>query len=279
MDLQPDTSLDERRARRSSRALAFVGLLASLLALLVSVGLMMRKVDAYHGSNEHQLWMFQPVGDREFTYAGRPVSIIDEEGPGKALTLVVRYGDAIERIPAPAASLSSQIPGLIRHQDWLRVLRFADHGRRDYQEARAEMETGKLADRLVLVVRRPPPGLNPDAMGRVAQTEWKFDLYEFKPEGGFTIQRLGWPESERQAHARAMASPGSGPDASKLQEGTWQYYAALMVMPIKPAPRFTTDAVRAMGWTLPSAAISSLAVIASLAAIGFSRRRATLAIH
>jgi len=265
-DVRPDGGL------APSRPLALIGLIVSLAALLVSVGLMSRKVNAFYESSEHTLWMFDPISDREFTYAGRAVSIMDEDVPDGRVVVAVRYGDVVERINATIPPLPAQVPGLVRHQDWLRVLRFAEHGKRDFREAKRELDSGAIADRLVLVVRRPPPGMNPEALGRVAQKEWMFDLYEFKPEGGFAIQRLGWPESEREARARAAS--GQGPNVSKLQEGTWQYYAALMVMPIKPTPRFTGDAVRAMGWTLPSAAFSALAVVASVIALTSARRRA-----
>ncbi len=257
---------------RPSRPLALVGLFVSMAALLVSVGLMSRKVNAYYATSEHTLWMFDPVSDREFTYAGRPVSITDEDTPDGRVVVNVRYGDSIERINATIPPLPAQVPGLARHQDWFRALRFAEHGKRDFREAKREIDAGEIKDRMVLVVRRPPPGMNPDALGRVAQKEWMFDLYELKPEGGFAIQRLGWPESEREARARGAS--GQGPNTSKLQEGTWQYYAALMVMPIKPTPRFTGDAVRAMGWTLPSASFSALAVVASVIALTSAGRRA-----
>jgi hypothetical protein len=249
---------------RSRRVAGFVTA-ASLAVLLVSVGVMARRIDWYQKTQAAPLFSFAPVGSRAFEFAGRAVTITDEpmaEGAGGE-GVVVRYGDDVLALPATVAPESPQLPGLARHRDWMQVLRFAERGRLSYEEFKAEVAAGRIRDRLAVVVRVPPvddSGGRPGA-GEVFRKEWVFDLYELKPEGGFAHERLGFPQKRE-------------PREGELVEGTWEFYAAMMVVPSlgRPSPRFSADALPALGWTLPGAAFSGLALTWAFASLVAPRR-------
>jgi hypothetical protein len=254
-----------------ARKAALFILAVSVLALLGSISVMAQRVSEYHAGSDQKFYMFSPVNGREFIYADRPVTILDEQGPS-GTAVIVRYGDEALRLHATIEPGPEQLPNLIRHAQWMKVLRFVAFERGQGQRpgpvpgAGGEAAEVQPRDRLVVVVRNPPRGTDPDTWGQVWRKQWTFDLYEFKPEGGFHHQRLGYPTHRRN----------EPPKDGELAEGTWEFYAALLVMPAgsKPTPKFTGDALKAMGWTLPAAAAMVLLLMGSLAALlAPSRRR------
>jgi hypothetical protein len=271
----PRSRWPRRRTALIIAALAFIG-------LVISSSQMARRVSRHHQTTERELYVFNPVMERQFTYAGRPVTIEDEENPRR---IIVTYGPPHDVLPdAPPTppdiarleiiptlpSLAADLPGLARHESWLKVLRFAGRRGMSLDELRRRIETGEAPDRLVLVTRHPPLGAETDSVEQAARSQWMFTFHEFLPDGTFETTRLRYPESERSFRRRQRAAPEGEtiqrrPD--ELQEGTWQFYAALMVMPpaTAPSPRFVGDAVSSMGWTLPATSISILILLVSLA--------------
>jgi hypothetical protein len=237
---------------------------ASLLALLASIAAMADRVSDYNASTDQKLYIFSNVNAREFVFAERPVTIEDEQA-ASGTVVIVRYGDEVLKLPATIEPMPAELPNLVRHQQWMQVLRFAEHGRSSIQEVESGIRRGEIRDRLVIVVRNPPRGADPDSWGQVWRKLWMFDFYEFRPEGGFAHERLAYP-----THKRNEAAP-----PGELAEGSWQFHAALLAMPSgsKPTPKFTNDALRAMSWTLPAAAASMLLLMASLAIFAAPRRR------
>lgn len=247
------------------RYIALLLIAASVLALVGSIRAMAHRITDYYSSSDHKLYMFEPINAREFSFAGREVTIRDEDSPSGTV-VTVRYGDESLRLDATIPPGPPQLPHLVRHAQWLQVLRFAEHGRGSAVEAADRVLRGEVPDRLVVVIRNPPRGADPDSWGQVWRKQWKFDLYEFDPQsGGFRHERLGYPTNRRNEPAK----PG------ELVEGSWQFYAALFTMPkgSKPTPKFTGDALRAMDWTFPAATASILLLIGSLAALAAPARR------
>ncbi len=107
----------------------------------------------------------------------------------------------------------------------------------------------------------------------VRRDQWRFDFYELLPGGGFEVQTsLRFPESgssllRRQNNAKLKGEPIPQRDPGELQERTWQYGAALKVMPRAPAITFENQALRAAGWTLP---VSSASVLGLMFGIFFA---------
>jgi hypothetical protein len=240
----------------------------SLALLLMSVWAMGLKIDEFYRKTDHKLYIFKQVDAREFTYAGHPVTIADHREPGGAESVSVRYGDEEITLPATIQPGSPQLPGLVRHQDWMQILRFVEQGRVTLKEVDRQVKTGILADRLAIVTRTPPPGPERPELGGTFRQDWSFDFYEFKPEGGFAHERRefpGWVRTHRKdltlERQRELAA------GVELSEGTWEFSAALVVMPPlgRPNPKFTGDALPALGWTFPVAGFSGLALTLALA--------------
>lgn len=243
-------------APRTGRRLALGLALASLALACVSVPLMALRIAHFRRTDGRTLYVFQPVADRGFVYAGRPVTILDRPEPDGGVTVVVHYGERQLELPASLPPGSEQLPGLLRHEDWLRVLRFAERSGMSAREFEEGVAAGRIADRLVLVTRRPVSGPD-ERSGAVPERDWAFTFHEFLPDGSISTERSFFPTNR----------PGRAAKPSQLQDGTWQMSAALMLMPpsARPNREFSMGAVRAMGWTLPASGVSLLVLTLSLA--------------
>jgi hypothetical protein len=240
------------------RTLAWLLAAASAAIMGVSVWRMAARASGYYRDTDHESFVFRDVQDREFRFAGLPVSITDttDAPPG----VVVRYGEREFRIDATRRIEQGSFPGLSRHEQWLRVLRFAPRGRMTSDELEAAIDAGTVADRLVIAVYDPRIWADGRPMGEGQSGDALFTLHELLPGGEIRTETYSYPLSRRAA----AAPPRTG--APPLPEDSWQYYASLMLMPrgSKPTPRFTSDAVRSLGWTLPAAAFSGLTLTLSL---------------
>ncbi|MFG0284826.1 MAG: hypothetical protein ACF8R7_10435 [Phycisphaerales bacterium JB039] len=261
----PQTDSSSRRRRR------FVGLTIAAIGTLALIGTgaeMARRVSAHHATSDREQFVFNPVVERGFTYAGREVTITDLDDPERVR---ITYGDEQLDIIPTMESLSPDLPGIARHEPWMRILRFAPRRGLSLGELERRIEAGEIADRLVIVLRQPPAGAQPGTVEQAARSLWTFTFHELLPEGGFRTQRLRYPESERAFLRRQREARAEGRDierrADELREGSWEYYAALLVMPplAAPAPTFVGDAVGSMGWTLPATSLLILLVMGSLA--------------
>ena len=240
-----------------SRTLAGALAVLSLAALLLSVASMARRFAQVNRESDRKLYAYTPVDDREFIYAGRPVTITDAVNAAGDVTVEVRYGDTLVRLPATVQPGSPQLPGLERHREWLAVVRFAERGPGSYRDFRKRLDAGEVPDRLVIVTRRPLPGADPKSYGQVWRKSWTFDFHELMPDGTVRREQLGFPSGRSNTAAR----PG------ELLDGTWQMALARRVMPghAAPAPKFLGDAVSDAGWRLPVAGVSALVLTLSLA--------------
>jgi hypothetical protein len=245
---------------------AAVGLICLGLFILSLVSLGSR-IRAFNSRPGRHAYAFIPLDLRSFTFAGRPVTLTDEDGPNGTV-VAVKYGETTLKLPASLPPLPPELPGLARHADWLRVLRFADRGAGSSQEFQERLNQGQ--DRLVVVVRRPRTTADPRT-GEVPAGDWVFDFHEFKPEGGFATHTLRMPKSKGD----------KTPKADELQPNTWEIDAAKTLMPQnppdslnfgRPTASFKDDALEAAGWTLPVAVVSALGLVACLAVLVAPRR-------
>ncbi len=243
--------------------------MAAAATLGISTWAMAGRIVEYHRVTDHTVPMFHRASQREFEFFGRHVSIADEKD-----RVVIRYGDRTLELRPTLPPLSPQLPGLARHDSWLAVLWLVEHPRATGAKTTEALERGEIEGRLVVVARDPHLELEATAHGRGRPSDWTFDLHELTPEGEIRTERYGFPLSRRAARAVAAGEQATGA-VPPLREGTWQYYAALMTIPrgSKPTPAFTQDAVRATGWTLPSAAFSGLVLTLAVPWFLAPRRR------
>ncbi len=224
--------------------------------------LMAGRIAAFHQDNPREVFAFQRVDYTDFEFAGRKVHFTNEDQNGVPY-LRVQYGQDEERLLATLPG-DMHLPGLIPHEQWLRVLMFASAIGKTIDQVHADLRGGKIAPRMVIVTRTPPPGEPAAYEGRLNPTSWFFDFYELRPEGGFAHERLRFPTTK--VHQ---------PDKQgELRENTWQYQAALSVIPegIAPKPKFSNDGLKAAGWTLPATTGSSMVMLAAIAAACITAR-------
>lgn len=216
------------------------------------------RIVAFHRQNPRAYFAFEPLHTREFRFAGRDVTITDsKEGDTEYVT--VRYGETPLKLRATIPG-KYDLPGLAKHADWLKVLRFADSTGMHFETLQRELEEGRAEDRLVIVTKSPMPGSDPATWGEVWRNDWDFDFHELKPEGGFSHQRLAYPMSERRRKSLGLKEPRP----NELAANTWQYQAALYLMPKGPSIEVRNSALMATGWWLPIAGFAGAVVMGAL---------------
>jgi hypothetical protein len=258
-----------------SRAVPGVLALVCLVVLAASVWQLGVRVGAFHEANPPAVWAFQPIADRRFTFAGRPVSLSDDND-AQGQWVVLQYADQERRLRVSIPG-NANLPGLIPHTDWLRVLRFAESSGIRVDELQRRIDAGLERDRVVIVTRSPMPGADPATWGAVNRKAWSFDFYELMPDGTIEYGRFGFPVRGRPSLMRALRGEGPLPAGRpRLKEGTWQYNAAMQIMPPGHGPSsqtFSNDALSAAGWPMPASAFSLLAFIGFTAWFLAPRRR------
>lgn len=258
--------------------------LAACILSLIAVSFlgyhMAQRLDGYNQADGRELYVFQPITAREFTWYDRPVRFADQVDADGASVVVLEYGDETIRLRSGLKSLPESVPGLSRHESWLQVLRFAPRSGMTIEELQSAIDAGTADERLAVVVRLQRPGVDQDSFGQVMRGDWRFQFVELLPEGGFRDEVLRFPESERSFNRRINAARRAGEPMPERREdelkfGTWQFDASLMVMPKSgpPAPQFGRGAMDALGWTLPAATILFFIAAISLA-MAFAPERA-----
>ncbi|HWQ29229.1 MAG TPA: hypothetical protein VNN12_09425 [Dehalococcoidia bacterium] len=246
---------------------------------IASAWALARRIDAHHAAVPRTVFAFQPVLEREFEFAGRPVRFVDEfDGAGQQWVRMTYADQTLRlRVAIPGEPL---LPGLMPHEKWMRVLRFAPISGMSIDELAQAIRAGRVTDRLVVVTREPRPGTDPDTWGEVLRTDWVFGFHELLPDGTIASERLHFPESERalkrrQDRARREGRPVPERRPDELREGTWQFQAALAVMPAARGPAYTFegDAYRATGWTLPVCSLAMIGFVVSLTLAAMPDRR------
>ncbi|MCC6677029.1 MAG: hypothetical protein IT436_07790 [Phycisphaerales bacterium] len=275
--VQPISARPSGGAPAGYRTLAWLIAAIAAIAMGLSAWAVAGRVANYHRQRPRETYAFQALNLRQFDYAGRPVTLTDSIDPASGESwLNVDYAGEKLRLRATIPG-DPRLPGLVAHNDWLRVLRFTSATGLGVDELRRRMESGELRDRLVLVTRTPEPGSDPHSRGEVNRKAWVFDFYELRAEGGFDHQRLAFPTRKRPSLAQLMKGETPAPDHGVLQQNTWQFQAAQMVMPPArgPTTNFTEDAIHAVGWTMAAFTVSTLICItAVLIAVAPARRRA-----
>lgn len=286
--------------------LIFAGV--SLAAMVFGGYRMATRVGAFNRNADRELFVYATVIDRTFTYADREVRFVDsvkeslqtqtQQGSGEetpvelpfgAERVTVHYGDdTLELVPTMQPD-PAELPGLTRHMNWMRVVRFAPRSGLSIDELEEAIQTREVTDRLAIVVFEPPRGADPRTYGEVWKRDAWFSFHELLPEGGFRSQRLKFPESKRSFERRTQQALHDGEPAPtrpeyELEPRSWQYGAAQIVRSGRDQPTmlpgsmtpdlaFSSDAIGSMGWTLPLTSIATLSFAVSLA-LAFAPRRA-----
>ncbi|MBS0187384.1 MAG: hypothetical protein JSS51_04900 [Planctomycetes bacterium] len=249
-----------------ARWMALAVAVVSAASLGTSVYVMARRV-AEHNLRERKVYFFKEITKRDFEFKGVPVHITDINKGAPDWVLNVSYGPHDLRLTV-AVPGNPQLPDLLAHNDWLRVLLFAEAQKMTAAKLEEKVKSGEIPARLAIVTRSPLSGAEPGKWQDVWKSGWGYDFYEFLPEsagGGFHHDRYSYPTGKPDRQVKAGQLP---PD-------TWQFQAASAVTPQtqRPNNRFTMDALNAAGWTLPVAAWSTMLLLASVAFVLAPKRR------
>jgi hypothetical protein len=214
------------------------------------------------------------IGDPDDPRRRRPGLIIDWDGTRTTIPVIA---------PLDRAGRLSNMDGLEIYEESLAVLSFVPivDGRRLPADA----------DHLRMVVVARRTDFDPDTWGAVRVRDWVFQFVELRADGTlwpppdqpprlmqFRDRRGRLPAEVIAREELAAAGPGTpvpplppaGPrltSVEPIEERTWEWQAALHALPKGQVSRyrFQTTAVSAMGWTLPTAGLAVLGVLAGLA--------------
>lgn len=256
------------RARLIPASIAIASIAASIAC---GLGIAHRIAD-FHRDHPRQIFAFKQVDEPAFSFHGTPVTLADDLTIPDQPYLIVRYGDDDLRLRVTVPG-DYRLPKLLPHADWMRLMAFAPAINKTERQFLDDLTSNKDY-RLVLVTKTPRAGVDPKTFGAAWQRDWSFDFYEFKRGerdgvgAGFEHQRLEYP----------TRSGNKPPREGELRENTWQFQAALQLMPkaggVGPTHNFFGDALSAAGWYLPAAAFTG-AIGAFATAFAFAPRRRT----
>lgn len=266
---------------RPRRAIPLALAALSLVAVAVSAWSLARRIEAWNETHGRSIFYFLPVERTRFEFAGRVVEVSDDLNESGEGDVVISYGDDTLRVPV-AVPNELPLPGLTRHETWLRLHVFAEAGdRQTFADFERALNAGEITSRLVAVVRTPhaePPregafDLETEedwGWGEVRRDRWAFTFHEFLPSGGWRSETLRFPESGAAFYRRQVAADKAGlpPPVRRedeLKEGTWQFDAAIPLMNRPPSITNEQQALRNAGWTLPVASAGIVVFIVSLA--------------
>ncbi len=256
-------------------------LLIALLLFALGIGstwIVASRLAEHQRLNGRTIYVFNPVVEPAFEYAGNAVTIESIE-PTEAQPLGsvrVTYGDASFDllVPFEQRTHAANLPGLVEHEDWLRVLRFAPLTGHSPEEFVRGIESGEIPDRLCVVARIPRQGADAATWGRIWKRDWTFGIHELLPDGTIRTERFAYP----QGRPYDEAPPTEVGGLPVLQPDTWQYDASLYVMPTGSTPkiRIIDSALRAVGWPF-AAAVVFFSLATAAAVIAFVPTRQQLA--
>jgi hypothetical protein len=265
---------------KPAKAIAWTIAGLSAVSLLGSTYTLFERITAFNREHPRTMFYFQPISATTFEFNDIPVSVSEHADEGEHGRLLFEFGDeelALDiAIPKQFEQLNMQTLGLASHNDWLHVLRMIEgEPGKSFDQVFAEVEAAQRPDRLIIVTRTPRPQDNDGVLkqkgmmdpefgkdswgwGEVIRKQWVFDFYEFMPDGTFKRH-----ETLRFPSSRYLDEPREG----ELRQGTWQYSAALYVMPTGSAPKynFTEAALVHSGHSLAVAGVSVLFLLGSIA--------------
>jgi len=203
------------------------------------------RVGVFHKQTPRLTFAFDTRNDTSFTFADKPVTLVDDRTDTNNQMLIVNYGDQVLRLRATIPG-RPELPGLLPHADWMRLVRFGLITGRTSEQFRNDLgKSPDLPERLAIVTKIPRLGSDPETWGLIWIKDWTFEFHEFLPEGGFRTEKYNYPTHRR----------GDDPKPGELTDNTWQFQAALQLMPQQARERlmgkFKNNAFTALSWTLP----------------------------
>jgi hypothetical protein len=241
----------------------------------------------------HLVWFDKPISANNFKYRDEPVelaSIASPSAPAPASAeppsttntapassaLEIRYRGATHTVPIVDGQRDDpRLPGLLRYEDWLRVLVVAEGARTEVLLTEA-IERGEIQPRLVVVMRRPPEGFDPESWGRVRRKEFRYSFVHLLPPPALAADGSPFEVIDRSFADLRKLGDRDYRAANDLDGDYWMYAAMAHVTP--PTLMGSTkgpiqEAMRSMGWTWPASATSIVGLAGGIAVLAVSGPR------
>ncbi|MFK7759545.1 MAG: hypothetical protein AB8C13_06335 [Phycisphaerales bacterium] len=267
---------------KPKRSFLWMIALLSLITLVFSSVALAKRIDRFNTDRSAPLFSFRNVTSDAFLFQNNPLTLQEVTVEDKDY-IQIQYAN--DELLLPVVIPPKQpLPTLFdRQREWMSMMILADRAGISLEEMESRIDDGELIPRLILATRTPF-GAEPSkekkfdniehernwTWGEVRRDLWLFDFYEFNPDGTITPhQPLRFPESgksllRRQNYAKLKGEPIPEREPGELVEYSWQYGAAIKLTPRPPAITMENQALRAAGWTLPTAAGSVLLLIVSI---------------
>lgn len=253
----------------------------ALVMMIVSSAALAKRINKFNENRDAPLYAYIDIQNTDFDIFDHHFTIEEVTIDDRPHLKVVFATDEL-LIPVSIPPLH-QLPTLFdRQHEWMSMMIMADRSGMSLEELNLKINSGEIIPRLIIATRtpfgaEPTKDKNHESIeteknwgwGESQRSRWLFDFYEMNPDGTITAhQPQRFPESgksllTRQNYAKLKGEPIPQRDPGEIVEYSWQYGAALKVMPRAPAITFENQALRAAGWTLPTAAASILILIAA----------------
>ena len=253
-----------------SRRNALLVCLISALGLGASVVPMAHRISDFNTASHYARFHAEIQSQRDFQIGVFPRVLLTDFADDRGRTfLKLDYAGTEHRVPVhkPAAP---NVPDLGIYDEWVKVLA-VNQVQRDPATGQSSPVPG--TDRLLVVSRITPEGLDPESWGAVHRNEWLFRFFDLRRDGSVDEETWRWPMAKDE-YEKAFQKRAAAPDADPalkaiaavpvLKERTVEYFAAMHVIPKLNVPKykFTDTAFNftVLGWTLPVSMLSGLAL-------------------
>lgn len=264
---------------------AILLIVLSVIGAGISIPSMARRLSA---RQNHLVWFDKPISANNFKYRDEPVELASVAAPGApaapqgtnvapvSSAIEIRYRGATHTVPIVDGQRDDpRLPGLLRYEDWLRVLVVAEGARTEVLLKEA-IERGEVQPRLVVVMRRPPEGFDPESWGRVRRKEFRYTFVQLLPPPALAADGSPFKIIDRSFADLRKLGDRDYRTANNLDGDYWMYAAMAHVTP--PTLMGSTkgpiqEAMRSMGWTWPASAMSIVGLAGGIAVLAVSGPR------
>jgi len=240
--------VSDRRARTLGLALLALGI---LIIGVSSVAMAFRLAERNETDRPRAFATTASVESSFAGYNGIPFRLEVLDGPPRQVE--IWWGEESTRLPIGGRE-SEALPGLMRHVEWLRVMRIAE-GISRLGDVDRQVQAGEIPDHLVVVARSVPPGMDPETWGAAKYKDNVYTFLELRPTGEMVRTEATYRELAGDVyswkHVAAMqVTPGlNTPSSRSVSPISYPNYAGVR------------DAMNAMGWTWPAFGVGALATL------------------
>lgn len=264
-----------QRNIRIGIAMALLG----AIGLAASATMMARRLaDREDLANRPMVWFGKQSTSESFKFNDQQYRVTRVETPDAPVLRIDWRGREID-FPINTFEDKPQLPGLLKHEDWFKIIPMAVGPYRTQDEFQDALHAGEVKPRLIAAARYPAEGFDPEKWGSVRRREWRYRFVEFlddaPPDEAVRVTETTYEDLDRVflpgPHDKAPEVPLT--DAQRYAQ-MWEYYAMLQVTPptmYRAKDKLVSDGMRAMGWTWPAAGASTITMVVGLLVIAVSR--------